>query len=94
MEKVKIPEYIALREVSNQLIILNLKDRRFHVIEGGGREILELIENEQKSDISSIITSLVEKYGEEWKEKVEKDVNDFVEKCLELGILQKQTEGR
>lgn len=91
MEEVEIPNYIAWRRIGNQLIILNLKDRRFHIIEGGGKDIFEVIEK-QTDEISRMVCVLVKKYGEKWRDTIEKDVKEFIEKCLKVGIL--TTKGR
>jgi hypothetical protein len=86
MEEIQIPEFIAHRKIKDEIIILNLKTRKFYLVEGGGKEILDLIDK-GINNIYDIIENLIKKYGEMWREKIEEDSREFIKKCVELEIL-------
>jgi hypothetical protein len=86
MEEVQIPEFIAYRKIKDEIIILNLKTRKFYLVEGGGKEILDLIDK-GINNVYDIIENLIKKYGEMWREKIEEDSREFIKKCVELEIL-------
>jgi len=86
MKELQIPEFIAYREIKDEIIILNLKDRKFYLIEGGGKEIFKLIDK-GINNVWDIIENLVKKYGKTWRENIEKDTREFIKKCGELKIL-------
>jgi hypothetical protein len=86
MEEMQIPEFIAYRKIKDEIIILNLKTRKFYLVEGGGKEILDLIDK-GINNVYDIIENLIKKYGEMWREKIEEDSREFIKKCVELEIL-------
>ncbi len=86
MEKLVIPEYIAFRKLLNKIILLNLKDRRFHIIEGGGIEVIELIEK-GVNKYEDILNFLISQYDPSFENKIREDVEEFIESCIKLGIL-------
>lgn len=77
-------ERVAVKEVDDELVLLDLEDGTFFVSRGIGPRVWSLLEG--GSPISAIAREVSARYGIDESIAL-KDVNDFVDSLVERGFL-------
>jgi hypothetical protein len=75
----------AWQQVEENIIIVTSQTRKMHILDGIGQRIWHLLESPVSRD--DIVNTLESEY-EESREIIEKDLDDFINRLIELSVVE------
>ncbi|MGH2739448.1 MAG: PqqD family peptide modification chaperone [Actinomycetota bacterium] len=86
LERALLETEVAVREVADELVLLDLEDGEFFVARGVGPRVWELLAAGRSTE--EIVDEIVERYDDVDRDQAQRDVDGFIASAEERGLIE------